>query len=149
EHLEVLVLSDPSVRNLRRRVIDNRTSLEIAISNLMLEAQRSIFQLPKSIIEELIDFAAVDECRRLLACPEALAEKIDARFKADIFVIQQIFKQPRVTSDRNPFVAIVKVAIIIRAANRQPANDRRRQLARFAAPLLRRIAPDECLVNIA
>ena len=62
---------------------------------------------------------------------------------------KELFNQHIVTADGNALIEVVEIVIVIGETAGQALNNRRRQLAARAPPLLLRITLDELLKNIA
>ena len=145
--LEVLVLDDARIRDLALCVVDNSDTLMILfLEALGLKMKATVLKLAELVAKVLVNRARVDDLLSHILMRRALLEIIDARAHLD--AVEQCFGQLVVAADWDALIAVIKVVVVERIANRQALDDEGRQLRAAAAPLLLRVALDELRVNI-
>ena len=62
--------------------------------------------------------------------------------------LEQLLDDLRIAADRDALEAVIEIIVVISEAERQPADDKRRQILAVTPPLLLRVALHELLVHI-
>lgn len=143
---EVLVLADPGVGDLAGGVVHHRVALVVRDGQLPgLEAEGAVLEAAQGEAEELVDPPGVNHAAGGLVELGAMREIITGGPHLDAF--QEGVDQGAVAALRDPLVSVVEVVVVVLEAEREPLDDRGRELPAAPVPLLLRVALDQLLVD--
>ena len=149
--MEMPELQDAGPRRVGVGVVHHRAALEIADrQHLLVEVQRPPAQRAGRVVEVPVHRPGVDDRQRAPGggqAQRAICEEVGVESDLDPRMVGHPLQPGAVPVDRQTFVGVGEVAVVVGVADRQPGDHRRRQLARVGLPLLGGVVADEGLVQ--
>lgn len=128
-------LMNPGIRNILIRIIHHACSLKIGTGWVFdLKIDGPPLQTPQPVIKKFVYRTGMDH-KLVARNPVAELPPVTVGTHGNPRVVQDAFQQPAVTRQRNPFVTVRKVAVIVIVPNRKTRDNIRRKLFRVLFPL--------------
>ena len=146
--LKPLVLNDTGPRRLTVGVVDRGIALEARlVQQLILKADRAVFQRAQLIVKVSVNGASVDYLVSQRIQFSLVLQII--RIQAHLDAVQQVGNHLGVAADGDALIQRVEIVVVKGQPHRQALDDKSRQVLAVAAPLLFGVALDELLINVA
>lgn len=148
ERIKGLVLSAAGIWLVVSGKVDDWVVLiTVHLHPLIVEAERSIFELSKLEGEVFVKASGVDDVVRHRVPFFLVFEVIHAGFDVDFF--QKVLNPLGITADWKSLPGVVEIIVVVLKSERQAFDDAGRKLFAISAPLLLGVAFDELLIDRA